>query len=195
MKSFLDAILNSVLDMSAPTILGWVFLALLLSSPIAGLYAALRGGRRNLAMPLMGLALVANLVGMVVASGHARSLSDANARAVRTFAPRPPPPPPDGSSPPPGGGPEFGRFEVPQSRSLGSRILAEADADHDSLLSPDEAAAAAAAFVRSAAVEGKESIDLATLRELLRLSLRKAGDDGGRAAGEDDAASRKAPPK
>jgi hypothetical protein len=169
--------LDSVLGLSAEPIIVGLIIALILALPILGVFAAFRRRGKDPAMALVGLAVVANLLGMIVASGYVRSTStsgitpDSNRPPMRR-----------GVGPPPRGfrGPEQqDRPEVSQSENLASRIMLDADVDRDGLLSAGEAAAAASAFVKSASVEDRESIDKATLRELLRLWLRHSQDAPG----------------
>ena len=169
MNNFLKTTLDLILDLPAEPIIAGIIIALLLALPGVGIYAALRRRGKEPAMALVGLAVVANLLGMVVASGYTRSAS----MAVRNPNSTRPPTRRQGGLPPrmPRSPEEF-RPEVLQSKHLASRIFRDADVNLDGLLSADEAAAAASAFVRSVAGEDRDSIDPATLRELLRVGLR-----------------------
>ena len=179
MKNFLIATFDALLDMSPETIIAGVVMALLLTLPIAGVYAALRRVGKEPAMILMALAIVANVLGMVVASGYARSALTGriNRGSIRSGMPR------DGG--PPFGAPhwpEGGRGEGPRSTMMASLIFEDADVNRDGSLSADEAAAAASEFVKSVAGQDRDSIDSATLGESLRLRLRHQRADPGRPA-------------
>jgi hypothetical protein len=181
MNDYLNAILDTITGMSPTTVIGGLILALLLALPMALAYAACRrkavgndaeGKGDAHAMPLVMLAMVANLIGMAVASGYG-AYSLGMARAATN--PSPPPPwvlPGDGRPP----GPPDGL-----ARGLTRDVFETSDANHDGLLSVDEATTAAAALIRTAAGEGKDTVDAEVLSAALRERLRPPGPRPGAA--------------
>ena len=175
MKDYLNAIFDTITGMSPTTVIGGLMLALLLALPMALAYAACRrkaagndaeGEGDTHAMPLVMLAMVANLIGMAVASGYG-----AFSLGLSRTAANPSPPPPwasPGDRRPPG--PPEG-----MAKGLTRDIFEASDANHDGLLSVDEATMAAAALIRTAAGEGKDTVDAEALSSALQERLRPPG--------------------
>jgi hypothetical protein len=174
MKDYLTAILDAITGMSPTTLIGGLLLALLLALPMALAYAGCRrkemeiemeiendaeGNGDSRAMLLVVLAMVANLIGMAVASGHIAFLHKSN-RAVANASP---PGGPPGSQRPPGASER-------RATRITRDIFEASDTNHDGLLSVDEAAMGAAVLIRAAG-EGKDSVDAQALSAALQQRL------------------------
>ncbi len=147
---------NVLMDRSADELIGAVVIALALSLAATGLSMIGRRGAKKTAMPMIVLAFVANLVSMVLAAGHVAG-GKSRDKAVAH-----------------GGGVvlSVGPVHASAGALLARKLFSKADADHDGLVSDDEAANAAAAFVREAAARpGRQSIDAETLESLLQNAL------------------------
>ena len=123
-------------------LLGWI-----LALALAGVYAL---GRRRASDPRLlvgGLVFLASIASIALGLGYARGTGSPTLRADRVV--------------------HEAAFRVPTPLDAGDvlacRIFEQADSDEDGRLSPEEAARAAARFVRRLDPGGTGTIDLATL--------------------------------
>jgi hypothetical protein len=171
MKAFLASAIDSVLDLSAATIVNSILIALILSLPVAAAYAISRRWHRNLVAPLLAISMAVNLLAMIIAAGHTRlGLEDALSR---------PRIPSQHSTPRVGTRAqrqevaESLRPEYRQGAPLARSIVEGADENRDGRLSAEEASAAAGSIIKSIGA-GRDSVDAASLRDYLHMKLRAA---------------------
>jgi hypothetical protein len=171
MGSYKDSVVNTLLDRSPQEWIVAIGIALLLALAVAG---ALMACRRWLKVaddtaPLVGLSLLAIFGGMVIGGLYIQLERRTSAGAGADA--RPPGAPGKGQGKGQGKGAGLGGFTT----RLAGTIIENADADHDGVLSMDEAANAAARFVKESDSSGKGAIDRETLQNALRESLRPPG--------------------
>jgi hypothetical protein len=173
MSPNLDSVLNVTLDRTPQEWIVGIVIALFLALALAGVNMAFRRWvkAKDETVPLVGLGVVAIFAGMVIAGMY----FELNHRATAGPAAAPGGGPGGGPGGPGGGGrgPGGGRFTT----RLASLIFDNADADHDGVLSVDEAANAAAKFVHDtdASGKGKGKLDLDTLTAAIRERLGPPG--------------------
>ena len=161
MRPYLDSVLNVTLDRSPQEWIVGIVIALFLALALAGVNMAFRRWvkAKDDTVPLVGLGVVAIFAGMVIAGMY----FEVNRRVAAG------PPSAGGGPAGPGGGPGGpggpggggrgggggGRFTT----RMATLIFENADADHDGLLTIDEAANAAAKFVHDSDASGKDKLD------------------------------------
>lgn len=165
---YLNDVLDAVTAMPADAVIGGVFLALMLTSPLGLAYAVGRRRGKDVAMALVALATAANLIGMAIAAVHARHVENSpNAEWART--------PLDSGALPQQSGPSGQRSRPPSRPRLSDIIaarvtpslLSKGDTDHDGRLSTNEAAVAVAALIRSSASGKETSVDEREIRGMI----------------------------
>ena len=180
MDSSRDSYLNLLLDRSSNEWVGALLIALFLSLALVGVHMACRRflKLKDETAPLVGLGMIAVFVGMLIAGAYVDlaerkpALSAADGGAATGAGPARGPGGPGG-----GGGPGSGRGGGPGgfTTRLSSAIIDSADTDHDGALSADEAASAAAKFVKEGGKDGKDKIDREALQALIRERTRPSG--------------------
>ena len=164
MRPDMESVINILLDRSPQEWVEGIMAALFLALGLAGANMAFRRWIKATddSTPLVGLALIAIFAGMVIATlrVHLRE---------RDF-----------SRPTADAGPAGGQFRggFPGSRTssrMAELIFENADADHDGLLSTEEAATAAATFVKQADTGAKGALDRDVLIGIIRERLRPPG--------------------
>ena len=146
MDDFFDSLANAILDRSADELIGAVIVALGLSLAFAGIDFISRRKARENRMPMIAMMIGANLASMAFAAGYL-----VYHRKAR-------------------GAPASERNQTTSVRLepiLVESIFRAADKNEDGLLSSEEAAVAAAEFVRQADPTGNGSIDGPTLEHAL----------------------------
>jgi hypothetical protein len=180
MGRYLESVSNVVLDRTPQEWIVGLVLALFLALALAGVHVALRRWAKvqDELAPLVGTAVVAIFAGMVIAGIYVQL--DRRASTGRAGAAAPPGGGGPGGFPGGGGrGGGGGRFAT----NLANMMFDSADADHDGLITTEEAANAAAKFVHESAAEGKDKIDRDTLANIVRERMRPPGaGSGGNAA-------------
>jgi hypothetical protein len=147
MHEFFEALANVILDRSADELIGAVIVALGLSFAFAGLDFIARRKVRENRMPMIMVMIGANLASMAFAAGYivyhrkARVASAAERNQMISLRPE---------------------------SIMAESIFRAADKNADGLLSSEEAAVAAAEFVRRADPTGSGSIDASTLERALQ---------------------------
>jgi hypothetical protein len=171
MGSYKDSVVNMLLDRSPQEWIAAIGIALLLALAVAGALVACRRWLKvtDDTAPLVGLALLAIFAGMVFGGVYVRMEQRASARAAAEAAPPGGPGPGLGKGKGAGGG--IGGFTT----RMAGAIIENADVDHDGVLSMEEAANAAAKFVKETDAGGKGGIDRQTLLNALRERLRPPG--------------------
>lgn len=160
MGRYASSVVNLLIDRKPDELIGAILLALILSLLLSGVYSVWRRKASDPTLLLTCLALVVNLVGMILAGGLVNmwwEKAKQQQPPVRSaFMPgdRPPMPPGEG-----------------RSILLARRIVEAADADHNGEITPEEAAAAAAAFIRQAEKDVGHTLDEPALRDALRGQL------------------------
>jgi hypothetical protein len=152
MNPQITSIVDVVVDRSPEELIGCVLTALVLALGLAGLFLLLRRKASDPSTLIICLALGSNLVAMTVAGAYVR---------YRLIGGRESNP----GLPPPGA-----RFEHQREfriTTMADRILRAADRDADGFLTADEAASAAAQFVKEADEDGDGQVD----EERLRVAL------------------------
>jgi hypothetical protein len=146
MHDFFDALANVILDRSADELIGAVIVALGFSLAFTGLDFISRRKVRENRLPMIVAMIGANLASMAFAAGYivyhrkARVASASERNQMISLRPEP---------------------------ILAESILRAADKNEDGRLSSEEAAVAAAEFVRRADPTGNGSIDASTLEHAL----------------------------
>ena len=169
MKDYLNAILDTITGMPSAALIGGLLLSLFLALPMALAYAGFRrkesendaeanGDAR--AMPLVVLAMVANLIGMAAASGYS-TYAHRSARSIANISPT-------WGAP---GSPRSPATAEGRATRIARDIFDGSDVNKDGLLSVDEATKAAAELIRTAAGEGKDTVDAQTLSATLQKRL------------------------
>jgi hypothetical protein len=146
MHDFFVALGNAIVDRSADELIGAVIVAMGLSLAFAGLDFIARRKMQENRMPMIVLMIGANLVSMAFAAGyivHHRKARGASASERNQLA--------------------SARLEP----ILVESIFRVADKNDDGQLSTEEAAVAAAEFVRRADPTGNGSVDVPTLEHAL----------------------------
>jgi len=147
MQDFLKALGNVIVDRTADELIGAVMFALGLSLAFAGLDFISRRKARENRLPMIVVMIGANLASMAFAAGYivyhrkARGVSAAERNQMASFRPE---------------------------SVLAESIFRATDKNNDGLLSSEEAAVAAAEFVRRSAPTGNGSIDAPTLERALQ---------------------------
>jgi hypothetical protein len=165
---YLTEVFDTVTSLPVDVIIGAVFVALMLTSPVGLTYAVGRRSSKEVSMALVALAMATNLVGMALAIGQARRVGDGPndewARSVHntTAAPLPPPRPPAVGFRPP----DKARLGDIIAERIVPDIFSDGDTDHDGRLSTLEAAAVAIAFIESPGPQGV-SISAEDLRKAI----------------------------
>ena len=169
MHDFFDALANAIVDRSADELIGAVVFALGLSLAFAGLDFISRRKVREYRMPMIVVMIGANLVSMAFAAGyivyHRKARGAASATTQTTAA----------------------RVEP----ILVESIFRAADKNEDGLLSSEEAAVAAAEFVRHADPTGNGSVDGPALEH----ALPSVGFHRGRRPASSASFRNKSPPR
>jgi hypothetical protein len=171
MGSYKDLVVNTLLDRSPQEWIVAIGIALLLALAVAGTLVACRRWLKvtDDTAPLVGLSLLAIFGGMVIGGIYVQ-LERRGSAGMGADA-RPPGAPGQGQGKAQGKGAGFGGFTT----RLAGTIIENADVDHDGVLSMDEAANAAAKFVKETDPSGKGGIDRETLQNALRERLRPPG--------------------
>jgi hypothetical protein len=174
MGRYLESVTNVVLDRTPQEWIVGLILALFLAVALAGAYLALRRWAKvqDEMAPLVGTAVVAIFAGMVISGIYVQLDRRANTGTTGAAGP------PGGPGGFPGGGGRGGgggRFTT----TLSGLVFDGADADHDGLITTEEAANAAAKFVHESAADGKDKIDRDTLANILRERMRPPGAGSG----------------
>ena len=149
MYDFFSSLANAVVDRSADELIGAVIVALGISLFFAGLDFVGRRKVRDARMPMIVVMIGANLASMAFAAGylihikHSRSTSAGERTEYASDRP----------------------YDV-----LVESTFRNADRNHDGLLSSEEAAVAAAEFVRNADATGKGLMDPPTLEHAITAS-------------------------
>ena len=86
---YLTDILDAVTALPVDAVLGGVFLALVLTSPVGLAYAVGRRRGKDVSMMLVGLATAMNFIGMALAIGHAQYVNNSAAVKRRQTSPLP----------------------------------------------------------------------------------------------------------
>jgi hypothetical protein len=161
MRPYLESVINVMLDRKPEEWIEGIVVALFLALALAGASGALRRWKKaaDETMLLVVPAIVVIFTGMVMAAGYVQLMSKRAARPTEFVIPQ-------GR---PFRGPEGG------SSRMADLILEAADADRDGRISTDEAATAAARFVKEAEVNGKSALDREALTTSLREHLRPPG--------------------
>ena len=135
MMKYLNDALDAATGMPVDSVLGGVFLALMLTSPVGLAYVVGRRRGKDVSITLIALATVTNLIGMAVAIGHAKYVEDRRTMVnVQTsFGSGFPPPqvsPNQGSRPP-------GRSRLSDiiAERITPGLLSKGDTDRDGRLS------------------------------------------------------------
>jgi hypothetical protein len=153
---FLYSMGNAVVDRPPDELIGAVIIALALSLAMAGVYRIRRNKMSYALMPMIVLAIVANLLSMAVAAGYMLHLRRtgrqttnrmAQALALRSHHRRAP------------------------EAALAETLFQAADQNHDGRLSGEEASRAAFDVVRQADTDGKGSIDAQSFGSALEAAL------------------------
>jgi hypothetical protein len=155
MHDFINALGNVIVDRTADELIGAVIVALGLSLAFAGLDFISRRKARENRLPMIVVMIGANLASMAFAAGYLAYHRKARGTAASE------------------------RNQVTSIRPetiLAESILRAADKNDDGQLTSEEAAVAAAEFVRLADRTGNGSIDALTLEH----ALRPGGFRGGR---------------
>lgn len=147
---YLNDVFDTVTSLPVDAIIGGVFLALILTSPVGLAYAVGRRRSKDVSMTLVALATATNFVGMALAIGQARHFNDnQNEEWARTplnaGAPPPQQQPLDRGTRPP----DTPRLSDFIADRIMPDIFSDGDTDHDGRLSTIEAAAVATAFIES----------------------------------------------
>jgi hypothetical protein len=179
MSRYLESVSNVVLDRSPQEWIVGLVIALFLALALAGVHVALRRWAKvqDETAPLVGTAVVAIFAGMVIAGIYVQLERRANSGTTGAGAA------PGGPGGFPGGGPGGrgggggggGRLAT----NLANMIFDNADADHDGMVTTEEAANAAAKFVHDSAGDGKDKLDRETLVNILRERMRPPGTGSG----------------
>jgi hypothetical protein len=180
MGRYLESVSNAVLDRTPQEWIVGLVVALFLALALAGVLLALRRWVKiqDETAPLVGTALVAIFAGMVIAGIYVQLDRRASAGQAAARGPGGPGGMPGGG---PGGrgggggGAGGGRFAT----TLAGLIFDNADADHDGVITTEEAASAAAKFVHESGSDGKDKLDRDTLANILRERMRPGGGGGG----------------
>lgn len=151
MMRYVDGVVDLLLERTPGELISSIFVALVLAFVLAGLFSAWRRKTSDAILLLTCLALVVNLAGMLFSASYVRLSWTAPSGSERTFSP----PSPSHFHHP---GPPIGR-----AASFLRDAFGMADADRDGWLSVDEAATAAAKFVKEADESGKGAVDLQEL--------------------------------
>ena len=185
MNNYLMAILDVISRMSSAAVISGFILAFLLASPMALAYAKCRrkeegndaeekeegndaeGKKETHAMLLVVMAMVANLIGMAIASGY----STFSFRSAQLAANQSPPRVGPRTQRPPG---QPGGLAGGVTRN----IFETSDTNQDGLLSVDEATAAATALIRIAG-NGKDTADAQAIGAALQKHLAPFDRRGG----------------
>jgi hypothetical protein len=189
MNNYLMAIFDAISRMSSAAVISGFILAFLLASPMALAYAKCRrkeegndaeekaeekeegndaeGKKETHAMLLVVMAMVANLIGMAIASGY----STFTFRSAQLAANQSPPRVSPRTQRPPG---QPGGLAGGVTRN----IFETSDANHDGLLSVDEATIAATALIRIAG-NGKDTADAQAIGAALQKHLAPFDRRGG----------------
>jgi hypothetical protein len=155
MHDFLDALTNVIVDRSADELIGAVIVALGLALAFTGLDFISRRNARESRMPMIVIMIAANLVSMAFAAGYVAYLRKSRGASASE------------------------RNQMASLRLepvLAESIFRAADKNVDGQLSSEEAAVAAAEFVRQADHTGNGSISGPTLEH----ALRPGGSHGAR---------------
>ncbi len=153
-----------LLSQTPETLIGALFLALLMAAAVAGSYRLLIRARPQMTEALIPIILASNLVALALGATYLRlsypleGQDNAHRDARSSNGDRP-------HSPFsfPGEGPPGPRYRGEFARNLASSILETADLDQDGELSPVEASAAAERFVREI-----EDLDADSLADAIR---------------------------
>jgi hypothetical protein len=175
MGIYRDSVINILLDREPQEWIVGLVVALFLALALAGAHmAAIKWLKATEGLaPLVAMSIIAIFAGMVIAGIYVQLTPKVTKVAG---------PPGDGRPPGggfggggggrgPGGGGGGGRLAT----TMTNRILETADADHDGRLSIEEAANAAAKFVKEADTTDKGGLDHDALLNLLRESFRPPG--------------------
>ena len=157
---YLSEIFDAVTTLPVDSVLGGVFLALVLASPVGLAYNVGRRRGKDASMMLVGLATAMNFIGMALAIGHAQYVNDSAAVKPRQTSSyqgvlplaQPQPGSPNRGTPPT----NRPRLSDIIAERITPDILSEGDMDHDGRLSTDEAADVVTAFIKSSA-SGKDA--------------------------------------
>jgi hypothetical protein len=149
---YLNDLFDTVTSLPVDAIIGGVFLALMLTSPVGLAYAVGRRRSKDVSMTLVALATATNLVGMALAIVQAQHVNDSpNEKWARTSI-NPGTLPPQKQRQAPGrssGPPDRPRLSDIVAEKIMPDIFSHGDTDHDGRLSTVEAAAVATAFIES----------------------------------------------
>ena len=161
MPTFLEAVINAMLDRSPEEWIGAILVALFLALALSGAHTVCHRWAKDSTMPLVVLAILFNLVAMLFAVGYMQHRGRFGAGPVsRTMSPF-----------------SGRRFGGPGSFTamLAERIFDDADADHDGSLSTDEAVAATTRFVEDIDSEGTGAVNREAMIAALRDRMRSPG--------------------
>jgi len=163
MNSQITSIVDVVLDRSPEELIGCVLTALVLALGLSGLFLLLRRKVSDTSTLIICLALGSNLIAMTVAGAYIRyKLTGGRQSNVESL--------------PPGARSEQQReFRITM---MANRILRVADRDADGFLTVDEAASAAAQFVKEADEGGDGELDEERLRVALWSRMGPIGPMG-----------------
>jgi len=193
MRPYLDSVLDVTLDRSPQEWIVGIVIALFLALALAGVNMAFRRWvkAKDDTVPIVGLGVVAIFAGMVI-GGMYFEVSRKIAAGPRPSAGGGPGGPGGGPGAPGGGGRGGGAGRM--TGRMATLIFENADADHDGLLSIDEAANAAAKFVHDSDASGKGKLDREGLTTVLRQRLAPPPGGAPPASGGAPPASGGAPP-
>jgi hypothetical protein len=181
MGSYLQSVTNALLDRTPQEWIVGLAVALFLALALAGVNVAFRRWAKvqDELAPLVGTGLVAIFAGMLVAGIYVqmgrRATSGATAGAPGPGGP--------GGFPGGGGGGGRGGGGARLATTLAGQVFDNADADHDGMITTEEAANAAAKFVHESAADGKDKLDREGLTNILRERMRPPGGGGGGGGG------------
>ncbi|SIO58720.1 hypothetical protein SAMN05444166_5786 [Singulisphaera sp. GP187] len=165
MNPQVSSIVDVILDRTPEELIGGVFMALVLALGLSGLFHLIRRKVSDTSTLIICLALGSNLVAMTVAGAFIRSKfigGRASGRDAIMAGPHFPPPGMGGI----------------RSSLIASRIFEAADLNSDRFLSADEAAFAAAQFVKESGEGGDAPLDEGRLRAAIRTRLWPHGGMG-----------------
>jgi hypothetical protein len=149
MMKYVDAVVDLLVERTPGELISSLLVALALSFVLAGLFSVWRRKTSDAVLLLTCLALVVNLAGMLFSASYVRLSWIGQSGSERAFSP------PSLSHHP---GLPMGRPPSFLRDAFGT-----ADADRDGWLSVDEAATAAAKFVKEADENGKGAVDIQAL--------------------------------
>ena len=159
MRQYLDSISRFLQERGAEELIVGVFLATLLAAATAGLHALLRRKMSDTVTVTTLTCLVANLLAMALTAGYARMVLKGPSNPHQGF---------------PMTRPRLGPAQIRElAYESAARVIVQAsDVDNDGRLSADEAAAAAARFIRLAEADSGQPIHWEALGFAIKTRLR-----------------------